>query len=72
MDKICGLLARKRAQPQLQGTFTQQPTMQQPIDPEALLTALKESLNPSEDNETPSSEPATPMEIQIDRPNYLG
>jgi uncharacterized membrane protein len=46
--------------------------MQQPIDPEALLTALKESLNPSEDNEAPSSEPATPLEIQIDRPNYLG
>jgi uncharacterized membrane protein len=46
--------------------------MQQPIDPEALLTALKESLNPSDDTAEPSSEPAAPLELQIDRPNYLG
>jgi uncharacterized membrane protein len=46
--------------------------MQQPIDPEALLTALKESLNPSDDNEAPNSEPSAPLEMQIDRPNYLG
>jgi uncharacterized membrane protein len=48
--------------------------MQQPIDPEALLTALKESLNPSE-TESPSPEAPdsnTSLEIQINQPTYLG
>jgi uncharacterized membrane protein len=45
--------------------------MQQPIDPEALLTALKESLNPSDDTEATNTE-AAPLEIQIEQPNYLG
>jgi uncharacterized membrane protein len=49
--------------------------MQQPIDPEALLTALKESLNPSDDTESPSPEApdsTTSLEIQINQPTYLG
>jgi uncharacterized membrane protein len=42
--------------------------MQQPIDPEALLTALKESLNPSDEPE----ESSDPPEIVVEQPTYLG
>jgi uncharacterized membrane protein len=42
--------------------------MQQPIDPQALLVALKESLNPSEDEDTPTQSPIDPTAPQSDLP----